>query len=505
MALALALDFGTGGLRAAVYDTALATKIAEVAEPYETTHAAPGWAEQDPEEWWSCLGSAVHRLRTEAGVTSIEVVCLSTTASTVVYCDEAGNPVSPAILWMDTRASDESRMTGLVEHPILETCGGSCASEWLVPKAMWMSRNRPEVWARTARVCEALDYINYRLTGCWVGSLMNATCKWTYDAHLGAYHPELFEAFGVPELEEKLPPDIVAVGGMIGEVSAEAASFLGLSRRTRVVQGGIDAHVGMFGANTLAPGEMLLIGGTSTVMLTNIPDDGTSVSGFWGPYPHAAIHGLRLIEAGQVSSGSVLKWLTAEIFGLDAAGLAKLNESANALPISRSGLMALDFWMGNRTPLRDPLLRGAILGLSLGHTRADVYNACVTAVALGGLNVTDTLETQGVALDRIVLAGGIVNNPYWLDATIDAIGAPAEIVGSENLTLLGGAVLGATAAGVFDSIDSAADAMLPSGELRHPDDERHEEYREMLQHYRRVTEVLTPELHRLAKAVEISL
>lgn len=148
---------------------------------------------------------------------------------------------------------------------------------------------------------------------------------------------------------------------------------------------------------------MLFIGGTSNVHLTQVPDDGRNIRGVWGPYPNALTPGLRMIEGGQVSAGSILQWLSNTIFGLDDAGVRSLCAAADAIEPDSTGLLALDYWMGNRTPYRDARLRGAFLGLSLSHDRASIYRAAVTAVALGAANVVFDLEKQGVAIDRIVM------------------------------------------------------------------------------------------------------
>ncbi len=173
-------------------------------------------------------------------------------------------------------------------------------------------------------ICECLDYVNFMLTGLWVGSRMNATCKWNYDSVAGRFHDALFDELGVPDPAARLPAEIHAVGAPVAPVSAAAAEHLGLAnRRPILAQGGIDAHIGMVGAGTMAPGELLMIGGTSVVHLFQLPAQ-APVTGFWGPYPHALVDDHWLVEAGQVSAGSVLSWFSGEVFRLDAAGLEAL-------------------------------------------------------------------------------------------------------------------------------------------------------------------------------------
>ena len=205
------------------------------------------------------------------------------------------------------------------------------------------------------------------------------------------------------------------VGGAIGRITRRRPPAISASPTGLILaQGGIDAHIGMVGADTLAPGELLMIGGTSVVHLFQLAGRAGTSRGFWGPYPHALVDDHWLVEAGQVSAGSVLSWFAKDMFALDDAGVAALREAAEALPVGGTGLLTLDYFMGNRTPYRDPLLRGAVLGLSLGHDRAALYRSAVEGVALASANVLKRMGELGVSCRRIVSAGGYAKNRLWL-------------------------------------------------------------------------------------------
>jgi hypothetical protein len=497
MSLLLGLDFGTGGVRVGVFDLATRAVIGSAEAPYRTEHPHPGWAEQSPTDWWDALGAACRGLMRDLGTPRIAAACLATTASTVVVCRRDGTPLCPALLWMDCRAADESARTGQVRHPVLAYSGGADASEWLVPKAMWLATHAPAVYVAADVICECVDYVNFRLSGRWVGSRMNATCKWNYDPLAHGFYGDLFAAFGVPDLETKLPPEILAVGAPIGRLTAAAAEHLGLAGRPLLAQGGIDAHIGMLGANTVDPGNLLMIGGTSVVHLFQLAAQ-REVPGFWGPYPHALMDGRWLVEGGQVSAGSVLNWLSGTIFQLDADGTRRLLEEAAAFPVDGTGLLTLDYFMGNRTPYRDPHLRGAVIGLSLGHGRAALYRSAVEAVALASANVVQQIAKVGERCERIVTAGGYCRNPLWLRATVDAIGMPAWLTAEENLTIVGAAAAAATGAGLFADLFAAAAAVAKPGPCIEPDPAAHAEYAAILDRYREVTGLLGPVMHGLS-------
>lgn len=496
MSLLLGLDFGTGGVRVGLFDLERRAIVATAEETYRTTHPRLGWAEQSPSDWWEALGRACRRMMRDAGTPEVVAVAVATTASTVVACRRDGTPLRPALLWMDCRAGKEAGRTAESGHPVMAYSGGGDAAEWLVPKAMWLARNEPQVYETAEIICECVDWINFRLSGAWVGSRMNATCKWNYDGVQQRFHPELYEALGASGLADRLPSRIVPVGQAIDRLTLDAAAHLGLQECPVLAQGGIDAHIGMLGANTIDPGTLLMIGGTSVVHLFHLPEQ-RPVPGFWGPYPHALIEELWMVEGGQVSAGSVLSWLSQQIFQLDEAGTRQLIEAASALPVDGSGLMTLDYFMGNRTPYRDPHLRGAILGLSLGHDRASMYRSMTESVALASANVVEQATGLGVPVDHIVSAGGYCKNPLWLRATVDAIGLPVHLAAEENLTIVGTAAAAATGVGLFPDLRAAAAAVTRLGRCIEPDPAAHAIYAEALDRYRHVTGLLTGTLHDL--------
>lgn len=497
MAKLLGLDFGTGGIRVGVFDLETRAMLGEREEQYDTAYPRPGWAEQSPADWWDALGRASRALMADLGSPEIAGICAATTASTVVACKRDGTPLRPALLWMDCRAAEEAERSGLSKNPVMDYVGGANASEWLISKAMWLARHERQIYAEADIICECLDYINFKLTGDWVGSRMNATCKWNYDSVGKRFPAELYAEFGVEGLEAKLPPEIFAVGAPIDRVSAAAASHLGLSNRPILSQGGIDAHIGMLGAGTMKPGEMLMIGGTSIVQLFQL-DSQRPMDGFWGPYPHALVDDHWLVEAGQVSAGSVLTWFEKNLFELDGPGRVALREKAAKIPVGGTGLLTLDYFMGNRTPYREPLLRGAIIGLSLGHDRASLYRSALESVALASANVLKRVRELDVPVDRIVSSGGYAKNRLWLQATVDAIGLPVELPKEANLTIIGAAAAAAAGSGLVPDLFAAADAVRQETTIIEPDLAAHEIYKRLLGEYLEATELLRPQSRRLA-------
>lgn len=475
MTALLSIDLGTEGARVAVFADDGAV-LGTGHDTYPTRYPRPGWAEQDPEDWWRAVAAATRAALAGAGEPEIAGVAVATTASTVVVLDDAGRPLRPAILWMDARAAAESEATAATGHDVLKYAGGSDAVEWLVPKAMWLARHEPGAYRSAARIVEAVDYLTWRLTGRWTASQMNACCKYNHDPRGGGHPHDLYALLGVPDLAAKLPPDVLRVGAAAGEVTAATCAELGLRGRPTVAVGGIDAHLSLLATGGLEPGRLSIVCGTSNAFVAEV-DAPVFTPAIWGPYPDALRPGHWLVEGGQVSAGSVLRWTSEDLLGVKRAELPRLCAEAEQVRPGEHGLVVLDHFMGNRTPLRDPGLRGAVLGLTLGTTPAQLYRAAVESVAYGTRQVLESFLTAGVPVKDIYVSGGVRHNPLWLKTMADVLGRPLLLVGrpggaadaGDNLTLRACAVLAATATGAHSGLAQAAEAFAPVTTLVEPE------------------------------------
>lgn len=488
----LAIDIGTESVRVGLFDRR-GHLLGTLARGCQLYVPKVGWAEQEPLDWWAALCDLVPQTLSLVGITpeQVDAICVDATSSTVLMVDEAGRPQGRAILWMDSRAVEEVETIARTGHPVLRYSGGQDAVEWMTPKALWLKRHLSSEYAAATHLVECIDWLNFRLTGRWAASVCQATCKWNYVLNEGGWSEDFLAEIGLDDVLEKWPQDVLSLGAEVGRLTPASAAQIGLCPGTPVAQGGVDAHVGMLGMGVTAAGMLSVTMGSSAVHL-GLSKEPVWNPSIWGPYPDAVIPGLYVVEGGQISTGSITRWFrdefgNDEVLRADRCGRSAydlLAEAAGAVPAGAEGLLALDFWQGNRTPYRDPLVRGAFLGLSLHHSRAHLYRAILEAVAYGTRNVLETFDNAGCTFEQIVVGGGGAQNRLWLQIHADVCQRPLTTTTVANTTLLGSAICAATCAGWYGDLPTAASRMVELGMTIYPDPAASERYDFMFAKYR---------------------
>ncbi len=506
----LGIDFGTESCRAGVFDSAGHCLAAE-ATTYKLEHPRPGWAEQNPEEWWSALVESVSKAMRSAGVAgdSIAGLCADATTCTVVALDGSGRHLRPAIMWMDVRAADQARRIGESEHPARKyNGGGPVSAEWLPSKLLWMKEREPDTYREAKYLVDAPDWATFRLTGRMTANVNTAAVRGYHDRDNGGWPVSFYEEFGLDDVFEKLAPEVLDLGAPVEGLSREAADELGLKAGTPVAQGGGDAWVGQVGLGVVKPGRMALITGSSHVLIGQ-SDKPISGAGFFGAFTDAVVPGQYTVEGGQVSTGSVLKWFT-DHFCADAQREAErrgtsaydvLNERAASIAPGSDGLIVNEYWQGNRTPYTDPLARGIVWGLSLHHTPEHVYRAIQEGVCYGTAHILRAMREAGFEAENLVAAGGFTNSPQLMQMHADVSGIPITFTEVGDAVVLGGAVLGAVGAELFTSTADAVDAMVHETHTIEPDPRTHERYQFFVDAYAEAYPAMRPLIQRVTKRV----
>ena len=446
----------------------------------------PDWALQDPADYRAVLRTAVPAAIANAGIDASAVIGIATdfTACTVMPILRDGTPlcVVPGLegrphaypkLWKHHAAQPHADRINALAHerkePWITRYGGKVSSEWQYAKALQLLEEDPELYNQADRWIEAADWIIWQLTGAETRNACTAGYKGIWqDGHypsrdfLAALNPG-FADFAAAKLDHP----ISALGTRAGSLTAEAAELTGLPEGIAVAVGNVDAHVTAPAALAIEPGQMVAIMGTSTCHVVNGADL-AEVPGMCGAVDGGLIAGQWGYEAGQSSVGDVFAWFTeqavpgscrdeAERRGISVHDL--LTEEAAAQEVGAHGLVAIDWFGGNRSVLVDHRLSGAIVGLTLATRPADIYRALIESTAFGTRVIIEAFETAGLPVTELIAAGGLIKNQLIMQIYTDVTRRPLSVIGSDQGAALGSAIHAAVAAGAYRDVPAAAKAM----------------------------------------------
>lgn len=393
------------------------------------------WALQHPADYIEVLEETIPSLLKQSKADPKEIIGIGIdfTACTILPVDENGTPLcmreeyasephSYVKLWKHHAAQEQAnRLNQIAEErnePFLQTYGGKISSEWLVPKVMQIAEEAPDIYDAAAEIMEAADWIVYMLCGtrkrnnCTAGykAIWNNKSGYPSDDFFASLHPKLKNI-----VREKLTEDIYSVGEKAGGLTEEMAGKTGLLAGTAVAVANVDAHVSVPAVGITEPGKMLMIMGTSTCHML-LGEDVRMVPGMCGVVEDGILPGYVGYEAGQSCVGDHFHWLIqhfvpeAYLKEAEAEGISiyeLLSQKAGSLQIGESGLLALDWWNGNRSTLVDADLTGMLLGMTLATKPEEIYRALVEATAYGTRIIIETFRQSGVPIEELYAAGGI--------------------------------------------------------------------------------------------------
>ncbi len=466
----LGLDVGTSGVKALlVRPPGDVAGSATVPLAMSTPH--PGWAEQEPAAWWHAVGEAVRTALGRVPGASVVAVGISGQMHSSVFLDARGEVIRPALLWCDgrttaecreitERAGGEDRLRDLVCNPALEG--------FTLPKVLWLRRHEPQAFARLAKVLLAKDYVRYRLTGALASEPSDASGTLMFDTARRRWSREMLEAVDLPS---SLLPDLGESAEILGRVTDDAAAFTGLAAGTPVVGGGGDNACGAAGVGAVAPGRTVASWGTSGTVLAPMSEPRVDPRMRAHTFCHVAPGRWYLIGV-VLSAGSAFAWYRDQ-FAREYADPAQANqalrqEAATVAP-GAEGVTFLPYLQGERTPHRDAALRGALLGLSLAHTRAHVTRAVLEGVAFALRDSVEILRELQLPVTEMLLTGGGAQHALLRQIQADVFGLPVRTVNREEGSAYGAALLAGIGAGAFPDLEAAVRATVVRNAPQPPD------------------------------------
>ncbi len=443
MAHTIGIDLGSSGVKVAVLDIEKGI-VAETTAPNDIYTDHPGWAEADPEQWWrnvaECTRVAV--AKADCSPCDIAAVSVSGMVPAVLPLDAAGRPVRRAVLQNDARASHEvaALRKALRSVDLLAATGSELTQQSVAPTLIWLAKHEPDVWARVYSVVGSYDWLSHQ-----IGATAHVERNWAIES--GLFHLDgapVEEVFAAARVDTRLVPPVRDPGEVVGEVTPKAAEALGLRRGTPVVVGGADHVFSAFAAGLRLSGETLVkLGGAGDILVVA---DTALVDGRLYLDRHPA-PGLWLSNGCMATSGTLLRWFQREI--ARGVPIECLDNEAEVEPAGANGVICLPYLLGEKSPLHDPELRGAFLGLHLGTTRGALFRACLEAVAFGFRHHVDVYAELGITPASARVTNGGSRSRLWKQVVADVCGLTLEPVVDHPGASLGAAIVAAIGVGTL--------------------------------------------------------
>ena len=494
----IGIDFGTLSGRALLVDTADGREVATAvfsyphgviddALPTSGKRLPPEWALQNPLDYLETIRQTVPAVLEKSGVNPEEIVGLGIdfTSCTILPTLEDGTPLMALDEWQNhphawvklwkhhaaQPQADKINETARARGEFwLARYGGKYSSEWFFSKALQILEDAPEVYGAAERMLEAADWTVWQLTGVETRNACTAGYKalvqngeFPSNDFFAALHPDFANI-----VDEKMSREFVQLGEKAGGLTKSWAEATGLREGIAVAVANVDAHVTAPAVRATDPGVMVMIIGTSTCDIMS-GESLQEVEGMCGVVENGVVPGLYGYESGQSGVGDIFAWFVeravpqAYYDAAEGAGLdiyAYLEREAAAQKVGEHGLLALDWWNGNRSTLVDVDLSGLIVGLTLATRAPDIYRALIEATAYGKREIIEAFEASGVEVKELVAAGGLPEkNPMLCQIYADVTGRPLKLAGSAQAPALGSAIFAAVAAGVYPDIHAASEAM----------------------------------------------
>ena len=467
----LGIDVGTTAVKSVLYDTS-GRILARASREYLITHPKLGWAEHSPQLWWELTKETIHEVLANAGSSTKDNIAgmgVSALHPIVLPVDKKGEPVRPAIIWLDARG-------GKLHDPLL--------------KLLWIKQNEPDVLIRTHKFLTANGFINYKLTGEFTVDITQALGMGEFEM------PDFIDA--------NLFPDVHSFSEVIGEVTEKAAHDTGLAEGTPVVAGAVDGFAVIVGSGVVKTGRAVEYTGHSLSLSVctdklypKVREEGLFSGGGMGFY---------MVSGYMAAAGGLLRWFrntlgdleseSAKKLGLDAYQIMDLE--ASKIHPGSDGLIILPYIAGERSPIWNANARGVIFGLYLTHSKAHIIRALLEAVAYGLRHIVEIAESAGTRIDELRSAGGGSKSDLWLQIKADVLNKPVYQVSAEAETL-GDAIMAGVGVGVFDDLFSTCDELAKVKKIISPNPEYHKLYTKLYEIYREIYESTKESFDKLAE------
>jgi xylulokinase len=460
MSLLLGIDIGTSGSKAVLIAPDGAV-LAEATIEYPMQIPRPGWAEQNPEDWWQATITSIRRVLASARGETVGGIGLTGQMHGLVLLDEAGGVMRPCIMWNDQRTAAQcaeiEQKVGRAK--LIELAGKPALTGFTAGKILWVREHEPEVYRRVRHILLPKDYVRHRLTGAFAMDVADGSGTSLMDVGKRAWSEELLGLFDIPC--EWLPP-LHESREVVAEVSTETAAATGLRAGTPVVAGAGDQAAQSIGTGVAREGIVSVTLGTSGVVFAATNEYKFDPTGELHAYCHAVPDTWHLMGV-TLSAGGSLRWFRDALCEPEKTEAARtgrdvydiITELAATVPAGSDGLLFLPYLTGERTPHADPDARGVFFGLSLQHTKAHMVRAVLEGVTFSLRECLDLLCSLGQSCSRVRVSGGGSRSAFWRQMMADVFGVETVEVNVTQGAAFGAALLAGVGTGIYPNAEHA--------------------------------------------------
>lgn len=493
MAYLLGVDAGTTSFKAAIFDEDGNT-IAVSSVDYSLVTPGAGIVEFDPDDYWKVFVKLLKKLfnKVSTDMGEIRALAFSSQGETLICMDNEGHAIDNAIVWLDNRSTEEADIIKqeFGTRQVFEKSGQpEIMATWPATKILWIRRNKPELFRRTAKFLLLEDYLIYRLTGKFTAEKSLLCSSLLLDIHKGEWWKEMLDFIGITP--ERLP-GIAESGVIVGNVTGQACEVTGLSPDTLVITGALDQTAGIIGAGSIKPGMICETTGSCQAVSANIDKPIPFSPNLKVTCQYHAIPGKYYLLLWSQTAGMVLKWYKENFYKLEEANCSGLQQDiyklmdmeAEYVLAGSEGLLMLPHLNGAASPEYNPHAKGVFYGITLKHTRGHFARAIMEAVAYMLNSNIKLLEELEVRADKIYSLGGGARSRIWNKIRADVTGKTIVTLKNKETACLGAAILAGIGSGVFRSFDDACSRMPGIDENFEPDVNHLEVYRKGFEKYK---------------------
>lgn len=489
--LLLGIDIGTSSCKVAIFKVD-GEVVAQSSSHYPTYYPESGWAEQNPEEWWTEVCQSINQCLDSEQLSGDQIVAIGVTGQgwAAIPVDEEGNCLHNTPIWLDTRATDivSTIAESITEEEIFKVSGNSLSPTYSTPKILWFKKHKPELFKRTYKFLQSNSFIGMKLTGNMSSDRSQNYGLHFYNPVTFQYDVEMANQFGIPL--EKFP-DIYQSHEVIGTVTSQAAQITGLKAGTPVVAGGLDAACGTLGAGVIHHYETQLQGGQAGGVSICLDRPRTHPQLIFSPH---VIPNRWLLQGGTVGGGGALRWFREE-FG-ESLSFDELTSLAEEIPEGSDGVVFLPYLAGERSPIWNPKAKAMFYGLSFKETKGHAVRAVLEGVVFSVFHNLLTAKEAGVDIEKLDIRamGGAANSELWIQIYSDITGCQIKVPSSDTATTLGAAILAGVGVGVYKDFDEAIDQTVQITRQHAPDLNRRKNYESSLAIYLKLSSMMNKEM-----------